>query len=136
MAIISTIVTVGGTPYTYTQTGGKDLGNYNGPGFVETCIEATAPAGAPAGLSVRFHQDVAPGTHFDVRFRMGAVDPVGDPTGVATTVLATSQSLAGATIQIFMDGVAQAGYFGPNPVAASPLSLIHISGALTIKWEN
>jgi len=133
---LTAVITIDGQTYTYAQTGGKDLGNYHGPGFTETCIEATPPVGAPAGLVVRFHQDVAPGTHFDVRFRMGAVDPVGDPTGVATTVLATSQSLAGATIQIFMDGVAQAGYFGPNPVAASSFSVPNMFWYQRFRWQN
>ncbi len=41
-------ITLAGVEYVYTTAGGRDLGDFHGPGFVHSCVMMAKPADAPA----------------------------------------------------------------------------------------
>ena len=66
---LKAVITINGTAFAYTMDGGKDLGNFSGPGFVQQNVRAVHPSPEfnPA-FEVYFRPDVAPSTRVEAVF--------------------------------------------------------------------
>ena len=68
---LNVLITLNGASYIYSALGGKDLGDFAGPGFRHHNIQAAHPAPAIAAFEVYFRFDAAPGTRREVVFELG-----------------------------------------------------------------
>jgi hypothetical protein len=62
-------ITIGGKAFTYSMDGGKDLGNFSGPDFVQQNVRGAHPSPefSPA-FEVYFRPDLAPSTRIEIVF--------------------------------------------------------------------
>ena len=137
---IRVILTVNGRLYSYSDSKVSASWIFDQSrtyGFVEKIVELTPPAGAPAALYIRVARDQAPGSHLDVRFGIGKVDPVNDNAGKALAAQASAfTQLVNASVEILVNGQAIAGYFGPTPVSAGPIRIPTHCWWQQWRWQN
>jgi len=93
-------ITINGKTFTYTMDGGKNLGNFIGPGFVQQNVRGVHPSPEfnPA-MEVYFRPDVAPSTRIEVIVEMWKS---GDLAGSLVNHPKTTVLPAGVTAANFM----------------------------------
>ncbi len=117
---MSVQITLGATTYTYTESGGTDLGNYSGPNFTQKNIKGVAVGASIPNYYVLFRQDTSGGRK-EVIFGNYSSGNLNDNTSVPVPPAHTAVNLGSHTIQIFTNGVLETGGFiGCIAVASSP----------------